>query len=83
MSDLKDITLPDLGEGVTEATLVEWLVETGAAFKAGDTLVEIMTDKVSMEVDAAEDGTLVETLVANDTEVAAGTILGQYRPAGA
>ena len=82
MTDLKDITLPDLGEGVTQATLVEWLVETGADFRADDVIAEIMTDKVSMEVVAEEPGTLISMLVANDEEVAAGAVLGRYRPAG-
>ncbi|WP_419908272.1 lipoyl domain-containing protein [Hoeflea sp.] len=82
MTDLKDIKLPELGEGVTQATLVEWLVETGAVFAADDVIAEIMTDKVSMEVIAEEPGTLVSTLVADDEEVAAGAVLGHYRPAG-
>lgn len=78
----KEIKLPDLGEGVTEATVVEWLVEVNAAFRAGDVLVEIMTDKVSMEVVAEEDGTLTAIFVADDEEVAAESVLGQYEPGG-
>lgn len=83
MSDLKPIALPDLAEGVTQATIVEWLVKPGEAFDAGAVLVEIMTDKVALEVEAEEAGTLAEIAVGDDTEVPAGTVLGHYRPGSA
>ncbi|MGR3434857.1 MAG: lipoyl domain-containing protein [Shimia sp.] len=78
MTTTKDIPLPALGEGVTQATFVEWLVTPGTAFAQGDVLAEAMTDKVAMEVEAPEAGTLAETLVAPDQEVPPGTVLGRY-----
>lgn len=81
MTNLKDIKMPELDEGVTEATVVEWLLEVDATFAKGDVLLEIMTDKVSMDVVAQEDGTLVSILVGDDQEVLVDTVLGQYKPA--
>lgn len=78
---MKDIVLPDIGEGVTEATLVSWLVEPGHSFETGAVIVEIMTDKVSMEIEAEEAGTLREIIVPADEEVRIGTVLGRYEPA--
>ena len=82
MTELADITLPPLGEGVTEATFVEWLVRPGAAFAKGDAIAEVMTDKVGMEVEAEADGVLEEAIAKADQEVPAGAVLGRYRPAG-
>ncbi len=77
---MKDIVMPEVGEGVTEATLVEWLVQPGEAFESGAVLVEIMTDKVSMEIEAEEAGTLSEILIPADEEVRIGALLGRYEP---
>lgn len=78
---MTDIMLPEVGEGVTEATVVSWLLAPGDGFAAGDVIVEIMTDKVSMDIEAEEAGTLTEILVAADQEVRIGTVLGRYDPA--
>jgi len=50
-------------------------------FEPGAVIVEIMTDKVSMEIEAEEAGTLREIIVAADEEVRIGTVLGRYEPA--
>jgi pyruvate dehydrogenase E2 component (dihydrolipoamide acetyltransferase)/2-oxoisovalerate dehydrogenase E2 component (dihydrolipoyl transacylase) len=47
-----DFALPELGEGVYEAEMVRWLVQPGAAVKRGQPLLEVMTDKATMEVPA-------------------------------
>src|SRR5262245_46388244 len=47
-----DFALPELGEGVYEAELVRWLVQPGQAVKRGQPLLEVMTDKATMEVPA-------------------------------
>ncbi|PRY95718.1 pyruvate dehydrogenase E2 component (dihydrolipoamide acetyltransferase)/2-oxoglutarate dehydrogenase E2 component (dihydrolipoamide succinyltransferase) [Hasllibacter halocynthiae] len=78
---LHDITLPPLGEGVTEATFVEWVVAPGSAFAKGDVIAEVMTDKVAMEIEAEAAGTLREALAAPDEEVAPGAVLGRYEAA--
>src|SRR5436309_14752912 len=45
-----DFALPELGEGVYEAEVVRWLVKPGDAVKRGQSLLEVMTDKATMEV---------------------------------
>src|SRR5438309_7454439 len=47
-----DFALPELGEGVYEAELVRWLVKPGDTVKRGQPLLEVMTDKATMEVPA-------------------------------
>ncbi|MGE3807052.1 MAG: dihydrolipoamide acetyltransferase family protein [Gemmataceae bacterium] len=53
-----DFKLPELGEGVYEAELVAWLVKPGDAVKRGQNLMEVLTDKATMEVPAAFRGTI-------------------------
>ncbi|MEL6743995.1 MAG: 2-oxoglutarate dehydrogenase complex dihydrolipoyllysine-residue succinyltransferase [Pseudomonadota bacterium] len=68
-----EIRVPVLGESVTEATIGKWLKQPGEAVKADEPLVELETDKVSMEVPAPADGVL-ESIVAQEgdtVEVAA------------
>ena len=45
-----EFRLPDIGEGVAEGEVVKWLVKEGADIKENDPLVEIMTDKVNVEI---------------------------------
>jgi pyruvate dehydrogenase E2 component (dihydrolipoamide acetyltransferase)/2-oxoisovalerate dehydrogenase E2 component (dihydrolipoyl transacylase) len=58
-----DFKLPELGEGVYEAEAVRWLVQAGDAVKSGQTLLEVLTDKATMEVPAPFSG-VVQTLLA-------------------
>ena len=53
---MTDITVPTLGESITEATVGQWLKAKGDAVKKDEVLVELETDKVSVEVSATEDG---------------------------
>ncbi len=57
------VELPHVGESVTEAVIGKWLVSPGDAIRKYDPLVEVITDKVNMEVPAPADGKLVDTLV--------------------
>ncbi len=57
------LTLPRLGETMEEARVTDWLVTPGTAFKRGDVLLEVETDKTVVEVPALTDGTLLEQLV--------------------
>lgn len=75
---MPDIQMPEMGEGVTVATVTEWLVATGEAFEPGTVLVEVMTDKAAFEVQAEEAGRLTAILVGPETEVRIGAILGHY-----
>ena len=70
-----DFALPEIGEGVYEAELVGWLVQPGAAVKRGQALMEVMTDKATMEVPAPFAGTVTELRVQQGTQVETGAIL--------
>ncbi|HET6468753.1 MAG TPA: biotin/lipoyl-containing protein, partial [Geminicoccaceae bacterium] len=72
-----EIKVPTLGESVSEATVAKWLKAAGDAVRADEPLVELETDKVSLEVNAPATGTLAEVLVDEGADVAVGAILGR------
>jgi 2-oxoglutarate dehydrogenase E2 component (dihydrolipoamide succinyltransferase) len=78
-----EIKVPALGESVTEATVAKWLKAAGDPVKMDEPLVELETDKVSLEVNAPASGTLVELLVNEGADVAVGTVLGRITEGGA
>jgi pyruvate dehydrogenase E1 component beta subunit len=63
-----EILMPALSPTMEEGKLTKWLVREGDDVRAGDVIAEIETDKATMEVEAAEDGTLGKILVAEGTE---------------
>ena len=78
-----EIRVPTLGESVAEATVGKWLKKPGEAVKADEPLVELETDKVSVEVPAPSAGTLTEILVQEGETVEVGAILAQFGEGGA
>jgi 2-oxoglutarate dehydrogenase E2 component (dihydrolipoamide succinyltransferase) len=77
-----EIKVPTLGESVTEATVGKWFKKVGDTIAADEPLVELETDKVTIEVPAPAAGTLAE-IVANDGEtVGVGALLGSIGEAG-
>lgn len=62
------IAMPQMSPTMTEGTLARWLAAEGDAVRAGDVLAEVETDKATMEIEAADDGTLARILVAEGTE---------------
>ena len=74
---MTDITVPTLGESITEATVGQWLKAKGDAVKKDEVLVELETDKVSVEVSATEDGVLSEILANEGDTVEIGALLGK------
>jgi len=74
---MTDIIVPTLGESVTEATVGAWLVSEGDAVKKDDVLVELETDKVSVEVRAEEDGVIAKIVAAEGDTVEIGAVLAQ------
>ncbi|MDE1902321.1 MAG: 2-oxoglutarate dehydrogenase complex dihydrolipoyllysine-residue succinyltransferase [Alphaproteobacteria bacterium] len=72
-----DIIVPPLGESVTEATVARWLKQPGDSVAVDDPLVELETDKVTLEVNAPAAGTLAEVLVPKDGNIAVGGVLGR------
>jgi len=71
-----EIKVPALGESVTSATVARWLKKAGEAVAADEPLVELETDKVTVEVNAPAAGTLSEVTVAEGGEVEVGAVLG-------
>ena len=71
-----DIRVPALGESVTEATVGQWFKQAGDAVTADEPLVELETDKVTVEVPAPASGVLSDIKVKTGETVAVGTLLG-------
>ena len=71
-----EIKVPTLGESVTEATIGRWFKKPGDPIKADEPLVELETDKVTLEVNAPSAGTLGEIVAQDGTTVAPGAVLG-------
>jgi 2-oxoglutarate dehydrogenase E2 component (dihydrolipoamide succinyltransferase) len=71
-----EIKVPTLGESVTSATVARWLKQAGEAVAADEPLVELETDKVTVEVNAPTAGTLSEITAGEGAEVAVGAVLG-------
>jgi len=78
-----EIRVPTLGESVTEATVGKWLKKAGDTVKADEPLVELETDKVTVEVPAPAAGQLAEIKVAEGTTVAIGALLGAINESAA
>ncbi|HZC13546.1 MAG TPA: multifunctional oxoglutarate decarboxylase/oxoglutarate dehydrogenase thiamine pyrophosphate-binding subunit/dihydrolipoyllysine-residue succinyltransferase subunit, partial [Thermoleophilaceae bacterium] len=76
------ITMPQMGESVTEGTVLEWLKQVGDRVEVDDPLVEISTDKVDAEVPAPAAGTLVKILAEPDSTVQVGAVLGEIETDG-
>ena len=79
----KEIRVPQLGESVTEATVAQWFKQEGEAVKGDEPLVELETDKVTVEVPAASAGTLAEITVKEGETVNVGALLGSISAGGA
>ena len=71
-----EIKVPTLGESVSEATVARWLKQPGAAVALDEPLVELETDKVTLEVNAPAAGTLAEIIAAEGANVEVGAVLG-------
>ena len=74
-----DIVTPTGGESVTEGTILEWSVKIGDAVKQGDTVVEISTDKVDMELPAPATGTITEILAQDGETVSVGQVIARMQ----
>ncbi|MEQ1653761.1 MAG: biotin/lipoyl-containing protein, partial [Hyphomicrobium sp.] len=78
-----EIRVPTLGESVTEATVGKWFKKAGEAVKADEPLVELETDKVTVEVPAPASGVMGEIIVAQGATVAVGSLLAALLEGGA
>jgi 2-oxoisovalerate dehydrogenase E2 component (dihydrolipoyl transacylase) len=71
-------TLPEIGEGVYEAEMIAWLVKPGDAVKRGQNLLEVMTDKATMEVPSPFVGTITELKAEPGQKIKVGDVLLTY-----
>jgi pyruvate/2-oxoglutarate dehydrogenase complex dihydrolipoamide acyltransferase (E2) component len=69
------VALPEMGEGVTDATITQWLKQEGDQVKQYEALVEVNTDKVDTEIPSPVDGTVLKILYPADTVVAVDQVL--------
>jgi 2-oxoglutarate dehydrogenase E2 component (dihydrolipoamide succinyltransferase) len=77
-----EIKVPPLGESVTEATVARWFKSQGETVTADEPLIELETEKVTLEVNAPVSGRLAEIMVPEGTDVEVGTLLGRIEEGG-
>src|SRR6478736_2174174 len=77
---MTEIRVPTLGESVTEATIGRWFKKPGEAVAVDEPLVELETDKVTIEVPAPAAGVLSDIAAKNGETVAVGALLGAIGP---
>ncbi len=70
-----EFKLPDIGEGVAEGEIVKWLVKAGDSVKEHQAVVEVMTDKATVEIPAPASGTIVETRANPGDVVPVGSVI--------
>jgi len=74
---LVNVTLPEMGESVTQGSIVEWRKHVGDFVAEGDPLVEVTTDKVDVEVPATVSGVVTQIAVREGETVSVGALLAQ------
>ncbi len=72
--DMK-MKMPDMGTTVEEIKVVNWLIDVGQPVKRGQPLLEVETDKATLEVESFVSGTLTEICVPADTETVVGEVI--------
>ncbi len=77
-----EVTLPAMGESVTEGTVLEWHKREGDAIAADEVLVEISTDKVDAEVPAPQPGRIVKIHAVEGATVEVGAVLAEIETTG-
>ena len=77
-----EIRVPTLGESVSEATIGKWFKKVGDAVKADEPLLELETDKVTLEVNAPAAGVLSEIVAHDGDTVGVGALLGNIAAGG-
>src|SRR5262245_8476678 len=80
--NMQDFRVPELGEGVYEAELVSWLVKVGDTVKRGQNLMEVLTDKATMEVPAPFAGTISALHAEPGQKIKVGDRVLSYTPTG-
>ncbi|MBU2541854.1 MAG: biotin/lipoyl-binding protein [Candidatus Omnitrophica bacterium] len=76
---MKQVILPELGEGITKAIVTFWHIKEGEAVKEGEDLVEAATDKATFNVPSSASGTLSKILVQEGDTVNVGDALAEIK----
>ncbi len=76
-----EIAVPELGEGITEVTIMRWLKAVGEAVEEGEAIAAVETDKASMEIEAPVSGTLTELLAEPGDSPEVGAAIARIEPA--
>ena len=71
----REFKLPDIGEGVHEGEIVKWLVKEGAPIRENDLMVEVMTDKVTVQIPSPVTGKVLKLLAKEGQTVLVGTTI--------
>lgn len=79
---MTQIVVPTLGESVSEATVAQWLKKEGETVGADEPIVELETDKVTLEVNAPQAGVISKIIAAEGSNVEVGALLGELGEAG-
>ncbi|MBZ5703273.1 MAG: lipoyl domain-containing protein [Acidobacteriia bacterium] len=74
-----EIKIPKLGHGSVEAKIVYWHKKAGDRVRAGESVVEIMTEKVNFEIEAPSDGVITEILVPADEFAAEDAVVARIQ----
>ena len=82
-SGIVEIQMPQMGESVTEGTVLEWHKREGEFVEEGETVVEVSTDKVDAEVPAPASGTITKILKGEDETIEVGAVLAELDPTAA
>src|SRR5215467_11692787 len=77
-----DVKLPDIGEGIAEGEIVRWMVKVGDAVKDDQPLVEVMTDKASVEIPSPRTGTIAAIHAEAGSTVPVGSVIVSIAVAG-
>lgn len=72
---MAEVICPELGEGIASATVACWHVKPGQSVKAGDEIVEVVTDKATFCVESPVSGVLKDVIVSTGTEASIGQVL--------
>ena len=75
MANIAKVTMPQLGESVTEGTIGQWLKQPGDMVEKYESLAEVITDKVNAEIPSPFTGKITELSVPENEPVAVGTVI--------
>jgi pyruvate/2-oxoglutarate dehydrogenase complex dihydrolipoamide acyltransferase (E2) component len=74
-----EIKMPGLGENVTEGTITHWLKQVGEPIREGEVLVEVMTEKVSLDVESTVSGIVIEIIAPEESIVRVGAVIARIQ----